>query len=115
MDDENRDNRYDSIEYDDDWQTATTVTPDFEDYTDAEYGDKAFIGNKSFEQVMERKKRKKSGQGLIKFQLFLCLIIGLFSFALKNMGGNIYTAAKAWYSEQISASLIITVDNDNGH
>ncbi|HHZ05199.1 MAG TPA: hypothetical protein GX401_00185 [Clostridiales bacterium] len=102
------DNRYDSIEYDDNWQSVTTITPDYEDYSDAEYSDNEYVGNKSYEQVNKNKNKKHSrSQLLIKIQLFLCILTAVTAFALKSYGGELYQRANQWYTQQMASSLVI--------
>lgn len=132
--------RYDSIEYDEDWQTVQTVqvhsprgyskkkkiqqSEELDYWEDDEYNNEysseyEYGYVKDDENVYNDKREEKRNIRannpflLIKVQLVICLIIVLAAFVLKNFGGNIYTMANNWYNEQINNSLIITQESEN--
>lgn len=116
--------RYDSIEYEEDWQSVPTIKVesargysrregtairDEEEYDEDVYRDEEEQGiYKTIDQEKAEKIKKAiSPQLLIKLQLIACLLVAITAFGIKTIGGDLYTTARTWYQQQMQASLII--------
>lgn len=116
--------RYDNIEYDDDWQTVSTVRAEpLNIYDESEYDredysqspeDEIYRGLHRTDGETVKKAKKKTGfQLIIKLQLIACIIIIIAAFGIKSFGGELYNAVNNWYKEEINSSLIIIQTDDN--
>lgn len=112
--------RYDNIEYNDEWQSVPVVraTPveledDYEDDIERqEFIDDEDYQSQEYPQFSDLKKRKEDNsnpQPVIKLQFFLAILILVGAFLLKGVGGEIYTTVKNWYFENLNNSLVITM------
>lgn len=112
--------RYDNIEYNDEWQSVPVVraTPvesedDYEDNIEGEdFTDDEDYSSQEYPQISGLKKRKDDNsnpQPVIKLQFFLAILILVGAFLLKGVGGEIYTTVKNWYFENLNNSLVITM------
>lgn len=45
-------------------------------------------------------------QLLLTIQLILCILLAVAAFALKNIGGEVYETARAWYTAALHDTLI---------
>ena len=96
MNEENRN----IITYDEDWQSVS----------DIEYP-KIIEPNEDDEEVIQKKPKKNINkdcpkQHLLTFQLVVCLIVVILAFALKSIGGELYTAVHDWYYSELNRSVI---------
>lgn len=109
------DNRYDTISYEENWQSVST--PEYYTYDpeadihmpdeDEEYGQTEDI------YVKPAKKQKSSNPWLIIVQLVLCVVIFAAVYVMKEMDLDIFHTIKQWYNAEVNNSLIIT-ENFNG-
>lgn len=119
--------RYDSIEYEEDWQTVPTLKVESakgysrkastsrrydeedaydDDMYDEEDEEQGIYKTIDYEKA-EKVKKAISPQLLVKLQLIACLVVAITAFGIKTIGGDIYTTASNWYQQQLHASLII--------
>ncbi|MEE0930802.1 MAG: hypothetical protein UIM53_07375 [Acutalibacteraceae bacterium] len=113
--------RYDNIEYNDEWQSVPVVraTPveledDYEDEVEKQgFADDEDYPSQEYPQFCDSKKYKADNnpQPVIKLQFFLAILILIGAFLLKGVGGEIYTTVKNWYFENLNNSLVITMQN----
>lgn len=100
MNEENRN----TITYDENWQSVA----------DAEYPQ--IIEPNEDEEIIQKKGKKDKEkdypkQHLLTFQLVVCLIIVILAFALKSIGGEIYTIVHDWYYSELNNSVIFEDDS----
>lgn len=113
--------RYDNIEYNDEWQSVPVVraTPveseddyDEDNIEGEDFTDDEDYSSQEYPQISGLKKRKEDNsnpQPVIKLQFFLAILILIGAFLLKGVGGEIYTTVKNWYFENLNNSLVITM------
>ena len=106
--------RYDSIAYDENWQSVpvTRAEPfngDEEYFSD--YAENDDISYETDEYQNDppafRKKENSVPQPVIKLQLVLSIIAISGLFLMKTFGGTAYDTAKNWYFENLGKSLVI--------
>lgn len=119
--------RYDSIEYNDEWESIPVVRAepvgshyDYEHDIDEEYDYEEDYdtysgqsdGYRNFEDI-KPKKTDSTPQPVIKLQFLLAFIILVFAFILKNYGGDLYNTVSQWYFDNLNNSLIVTMKSQN--
>lgn len=113
--------RYDSIEYNDEWESIPVVRAeplnsqydyeqDEEDDYEEDYDTYSGQNNgyKNFEDI-KPKKGESTPQPVIKLQFLLAFLVLVASFVLKNYGGDLYTTVSQWYFDNLNNSLIVTM------
>lgn len=113
--------RYDNIEYNDEWQSVPVVRAmpveledDYDEIERQNSTDDEDCSVEEYPTFFEAKKRKEDNsnpQPVIKFQFFLAILILIGAFLLKGIGGEIYTTVKNWYFKNLNNSLVITMQN----
>lgn len=103
-------NRYDSIEYDEDWQSIDTIPATAAEYT---MEDSAVDTEDASEAVLQEKEVKKSNkasgtQTIIRLQLIVCLLVAIAFFVVKTLNADLYNTFIQWYTVQIISSIIVT-------
>ena len=113
--------RYDNIEYEENWQNVpvTRAEPfnneedeyfsDYDENEDISGGEDAYTKNISF----FKRKEGALPQPVIKLQLILSVIVILGLFLMKSLGGDFYASAKKWYFENLNKSLVIDFQEIN--
>lgn len=117
--------RYDSIEYNDDWESIPVVRAepvssyydndnneedDYEEDYDTYSGQGE--GYRTFEDI-KSKKTDTTPQPVIKLQFLLAFIVLALAFVLKSYGGELYTTISTWYFDNLNNSLIVTLGSKN--
>lgn len=99
--------RQNEITYDENWQTVSTPeyaqTVNISDDEDISSKEKATT-------TKPKKKRDSPIQLLILIQLAVCVLICLFAYVVKNIGGDFYSDIRTWYYDNLNSTLV--VDND---
>lgn len=98
--------RFDKIEYDENWQTVSCQT-----YAQpyCEESEEEQLQNDEITQGDIRVKKEKSPKQLvIILQLILCILIFSAFYILKQTGSDFYNSLSRWYSENLNNSLIST-------
>ncbi len=54
----------------------------------------------------ERRTPAAPRQLLLTMQLVVCMVVAVAAFALKNIGGEVYDTARAWYAEKLNETLL---------
>lgn len=116
--------RYDSIEYGDEWESIPVVRAeplasqynydeDSDDY-DEDYDTYSGQSNsyKIFTDVKPREK-ESNPQPVIKLQFLLAFLVLATAFILKSYGGELYTTISNWYFENLNNSLVVTMKSQN--
>lgn len=116
--------RYDNIEYNDEWESvpvvrAESVTTNYDYDNDLDEYEEDYDtysgqsdGYKNF--IYERQEKKESNpQPVIKLQFLLAFLVLATGFILKNYGGELYTTVSNWYFENLNNSLIVTMKSQN--
>ena len=102
--------RYDNIEYEENWQNVpVTRAEPFNNEEDEYFSDYAYTKNISF----FKRKEGALPQPVIKLQLILSVIVILGLFLMKSLGGDFYDSAKKWYFENLNKSLVIDFQEIN--
>ena len=102
--------RYDNIEYNDNWQSIPVQRAEAIDYSDEDYADNSFdnaVSEDSEEEEYSDKKFSENPQPVIKLQFFISLIVVVLAFLLKNFGGEIYQKAKEMYFTHLNKSIVV--------
>lgn len=113
--------RYDNIEYEENWQSVpvTRAEPfnDEEDeyFSDYDENEDISVGEDVYTKNISFLKRKEGAlpQPVIKLQLILSIIVILVLFLLKSFGGDFYDTAKNRYFENLNKSLVIDFQDLN--
>lgn len=86
-----------TITYDENWQSVSEPeTP-------------VIVSSEETEaQALPPNTRKAAAprQLLLTIQLALCILLAAAAFALKNIGGEVYEAARAWYETHLNDTLM---------
>ena len=84
----------------------------FQKFAGGEIGPHRNVGTLSdgVQRHIGKKKRDSPIQLLILIQLAVCVLICLFAYAVKNIGGNFYSDIRTWYYDNLNSTLV--VDND---
>lgn len=116
--------RYDSIEYSDEWESVPVVRAeplaseydydedsdeyeeDYDTYSGQSDGYKMFTDVKS-------KEKESNPQPVIKLQFLLAFLVLATAFILKSYGGELYTTVSNWYFENLNNSLVVTMKSQN--
>ena len=111
------DERYDNIEYNDNWQSIPVVRATAVDYYEENdnYSDENFeddTDNIEENQTSSAIRLPENPQPVIKLQFFISLIVILLAFLLKNFGGDVYTRTKEIYFTNLNHSLVVTLPED---
>ncbi len=111
------DERYDNIEYNDNWQSIPVVRATAVDYYEENdnYSDENFeddTDNIEENQTASAIRLPENPQPVIKLQFFISLIVILLAFLLKNFGGDVYTRTKEIYFTNLNHSLVVTLPED---
>lgn len=90
------------ITYDENWQTVSTP----------EYAQRVNVEDSTPEKeeaniIKPKKKRDSPIQLLIIIQLVICLLIALFAYTVKNIGGDFYTNLRDWYYSNLNSTLVV--------
>lgn len=113
--------RYDNIEYEENWQSVPVTRAEPFSYAEEEY----FSDYDENEDISDEEdvyaknisfsKRKKGAlpQPVIKLQLILGIIVIVGLFLMKSFGGAFYDTAKNWYFENLNKSLVIDFQDLN--
>lgn len=116
--------RYDSIEYNDEWESvpvvrAEPVTSHYDYDNDLDEDEEDYDtysgqsdGYKSFEDI-KPKKNEGTPQPVIKLQFLLGFLVLATAFILKNYGGELYTTVSEWYFNNLNNSLIVTMKSQD--
>ncbi len=94
-----KEDRFDDITYDENWQRFDAPIPAVLYDNDDEETENA-QDNKPI------KKRKKTFPALITIQLLLCLLAAFALFMLKAMNSDTYQKLSNWYEEQMKNTLV---------
>ncbi|MEE0858682.1 MAG: hypothetical protein U0M12_04335 [Acutalibacteraceae bacterium] len=118
------DERYDNIEYNEEWQSVPVVRAEpaeeydeEEDIYDDEYPDDENAPEqdevyKHIPVIIKPNAENSNPQPVIKMQFFLAFLVVAGAFLLKNFGGELYTKASEWYFDNLNNSLVITMKAD---
>lgn len=116
------DERYDNIEYNEEWQSVPVVRaePAEEEYDEDEDEYDEYLDDENppeqddvYKQVPTIiKPNPENPQPVIKLQFFLAFLVVAVAFLLKNFGGELYTRASEWYFDNLNNSLVITMKSD---
>ena len=88
--------RIDAIAYDDDWQVSEPEPAVLREAEEEEEQELPGI-------VLPR---AAPHHLLLSIQLVTCILLAVAAFALKNIGGEVYRTARAWYYEQLNDTVI---------
>lgn len=116
--------RYDSIEYSDEWESVPVVRAEplttqygyDEDSDDYEEDYDTYSGqSNSYKMFTDVKPREKESnpQPVIKLQFLLAFLVLATAFILKSYGGELYTTVSNWYFENLNNSLVVTMKSQN--
>ncbi len=98
-----------TITYDEDWKNVSVSEyPHTIEYDT----DKEEIISQKENRENQKKKKDSPHQLLITLQLIVCIIIALVAFALKNIGGDIYSNVREWYYSTLNNSVIFEDDTN---
>lgn len=101
--------RQNEITYDENWQTVSTPeyaqTVNISDDEDISSEEKATT-------TKPKKKRDSPIQLLILIQLAVCILICLFAYAVKNIGGDFYSDIRTWYYDNLNSTLVVENDTE---
>lgn len=112
--------RYDSIEYNDEWQSVPVVRAEpVQDiaYDDDPYEEDEFPYDEDYQQengiyqsfINKKKKTNTAPQPVIKLQFLIAIIAVAGAFLLKNFGGELYTIVSEWYFKNLNNSLVVSL------
>lgn len=116
--------RYDNIEYNDEWESvpvvrAEPVTTNYDYNSDLDEYEEDYDtysgqsdGYKSFTYKRDEKK-ESNPQPVIKLQFLLAFLVLATGFILKNYGGELYANVSNWYFENLNNSLVVTMRSQN--
>ncbi len=116
--------RYDSIEYSDEWESVPVVRAeplttqyDYDEDSDEYEEDYDTYSGQSdgynmFTEV-KQKKKESNPQPVIKLQFLLAFLVLATAFILKSYGGELYTTVSNWYFENLNNSLVVTMKSQN--
>lgn len=116
--------RYDSIEYSDEWESVPVVraeplSSDYDYDEDSDDYDQDYDtysgqsdGYKIFTDVKLNEK-ESNPQPVIKLQFLLAFLVLVAAFILKSYGGELYTTVSSWYFENLNNSLVVTMKSQN--
>ena len=108
--------RYDNIEYNDEWQSVPVVraepVPDNDDEDayeedDFPYDEDFQQENGIYKELIPKRKESQNPQPVIKLQLLFAVLAVAAAFALRGIGGDIYAVVKDWYFKNLNNSLIV--------
>ncbi|MGN0550391.1 MAG: hypothetical protein ACI4I4_00935 [Acutalibacteraceae bacterium] len=123
--------RYDNIEYDESWQTTSSVrakparreppgreriqreayreNSPYDESTD-EYDNENYFEPEQENKIRKVKVKQPLGgtQRIIKLQLIICILAAIAFFAIKGLAPDLYVQLQSWYEENINSSIIIT-------
>ncbi len=93
------------ITYDENWQTVST--PEYAQTVSAK-DDEDSLTEES-ENIVKKPKKKRDSpiQLLIIIQLTVCILICIFAYAVKNIGGDFYSNLRTWYYDNLSNTLVV--------
>ena len=92
------------ITYDENWQTVST--PEYAHTVSLNEEDSTPENEVAIIQK-PKKKRDSPIQLLIIIQLVICVLIALFAYTVKNIGGNFYTNIRDWYYSNLNSTLVV--------
>lgn len=98
--------RFDKIEYDENWQTVSSQTY-AQPYCE-ESQEEQLHNEEAIKGEIKAKKEKSPKQLVIILQLILCILIFSAFYILKQTGSDFYSEISRWYSESLNNSLIST-------
>ena len=90
--------RIDAIAYDDDWQVSEPEPAVLREAEEEEEQEQELPG------IV--RPRAAPHHLLLSIQLVTCILLAVAAFALKNIGGEFYRTARAWYYEQLNDTVI---------
>lgn len=93
------------ITYDENWQTVST--PEYAQIVSVDEEETAEINNEVADIKKPKKKRDSPIQLLIIIQLAICLLIALFAYTVKNIGGDFYANLHNWYYSNLNRTLVV--------
>lgn len=107
--DNNNEFKQSEITYDEGWQNISVpeypqTISDLEEeyYNDSEHQSEL----REEEQIITPKKKRETPiQLLMIIQLAACVLVCLFAYLLKNIGGDVYNTVHSWYEYQLSNEL----------
>ena len=114
--------RYDSIEYGDEWESVPVVRAEplttqynyDEDSDDYEEDYDTYSGqSNSYEIFTDVMPKESNPQPVIKLQFLFAFLVLAIAFILKSYGGELYTTVSNWYFENLNNSLVVTMKSQN--
>lgn len=105
--------RYDNIEYNDNWQSIPVIRANAvenEPYPEEYFDDTDFDTPET--ETLPLKKIPDNPQPVIKLQFILSIIFIAIAFLLKNFGGEFYSKAKSFYFDNLNQSIVITLSDN---